>query len=307
LKKGCLREIPGTAHREKNHRRSLSFRFRLPDPPHILKKRNQLLKRKVGIAKLGRVALFFEGDDVAGENRPKFGRPAFGAAAAEQLANLLTIGEQARIRGFRCVCFCVHWVGLRSVEQMLPYVFRKARIPPTSTQPRGPVTYAEIAVNYPKTSRRIYINCHFNEIAFCMTHTTSNPKIHEGRNVKRFREMLGIKQEFLAFELGSDWNQQRISVLEQREKIDSDILEQVSAILKIPVEAIRNFDEEKAVNVISNTFNDSSMLNAVNNNPTFHPIDKLVQLHEEKIALYERMLKEKDEMMGRLERLMESK
>ncbi|SEJ30455.1 Helix-turn-helix domain-containing protein [Dyadobacter sp. SG02] len=136
-----------------------------------------------------------------------------------------------------------------------------------------------------------------------MTHTTSNPKIHEGRNVKRFREMLGIKQDFLAFELGSDWNQQRISLLEQREKIDSDILEQVSAILKIPVEALRNFDEEKAVNVISNTFNDSSMLNAVNNNPTFHPIDKLLQLHEEKIALYERMLKEKDEMMGRLERL----
>ncbi|WP_342088933.1 XRE family transcriptional regulator, partial [Dyadobacter sp. OTU695] len=94
-----------------------------------------------------------------------------------------------------------------------------------------------------------------------------------------------------------------ISLLEQREKIDSDILEQVSATLKIPVEALRNFDEEKAVNVISNTFNNSSMLNAVNNNPTFHPIDKLLQLHEEKIALYERMLKEKDEMMGRLERL----
>lgn len=140
-----------------------------------------------------------------------------------------------------------------------------------------------------------------------MTHTTSNPKIHEGRNVKRFREMLGIKQDVLAFELGSDWNQQRISLLEQREKIDSDILEQVSAILKIPVEAIRNFDEEKAVNVIANTFNDSSMLNAVNNNPTFHSIDKLIQLHEEKIALYERMLREKDEMMGRLERLMENK
>ena len=119
--------------------------------------------------------------------------------------------------------------------------------------------------------------------------------------------MLGIKQDMLAFELGSDWNQQRISTLEQREKIDSDILEQVAAILKIPVEAIRNFDEEKAVNVISNTFNDNAMLNAVNNNPTFHPIDKLMQLHEEKIALYERMLKEKDEMMGRLERLIGNK
>jgi hypothetical protein len=31
-----------------------------------------------------------------------------------------------------------------------------------------------------------------------MTHTTSNPKIHEGRNLKRFREMLGIKQDVLA-------------------------------------------------------------------------------------------------------------
>jgi hypothetical protein len=33
----------------------------------------------------------------------------------------------------------------------------------------------------------------------------------------------------------------------------------------------------------------------------------LMQLHEEKIALYERMLKEKDEMMGRLERLIGGK
>ena len=139
-----------------------------------------------------------------------------------------------------------------------------------------------------------------------MTHTT-NPKIHEGRNLRRFREMLGMKQDLLAFELGSDWNQQKVSLLEQKETIDTNILEQVSAILKIPVEAIRNFDEEKAVNIIANTFNDTSMLNAINNNPTFHPIDKLLQLHEEKIALYERMLKEKDEMMARLERLIENR
>jgi hypothetical protein len=71
------------------------------------------------------------------------------------------------------------------------------------------------------------------------------------------------------------------------------------------VEALRNFDEEKAVNVIANTFNDNAAV--VNHNPIFHPIDKLIRLHEEKIALYERMLKEKDDMMGRLERLIESK
>ncbi|MCE7070589.1 XRE family transcriptional regulator [Dyadobacter sp. CY327] len=132
-----------------------------------------------------------------------------------------------------------------------------------------------------------------------MTHTISNPKIHEGRNLKRFREMLAIKQDALAFELGEDWNQQKVSLLEQREKIDSDILEQVAAILKIPAEAIRNFDENQAINIISNTFDNGSAIYQTNNNP----IDKLMQLHEEKIALYERMLKEKDEMMERLERL----
>ena len=135
-----------------------------------------------------------------------------------------------------------------------------------------------------------------------MTNTTPNPKIHEGRNLKRFREMLGIKQDFLAFELGEDWNQQKISLLEQKEKIDSDILEQVSAILKIPAEAIRNFDEQQAVNIISNTFD--KVENSFNFGTfNLHPMEKIIQLHEEKIALYERMLKEKDDMMGRLERL----
>ena len=132
-------------------------------------------------------------------------------------------------------------------------------------------------------------------------------QIHEGRNIKRFREMLGIKQEALAFELGEDWNQKKISLLEAKENIDTAILEQVAQVLKIPVEAFRNFDEEQAINIISNTFDNGSILNAINHNPTFHPIDKLIQLHEEKISLYERMLKEKDEMMERLERLIKEK
>lgn len=128
-------------------------------------------------------------------------------------------------------------------------------------------------------------------------------KIHQGRNVKRFREMLGIKQEALALDLGDDWNQKKISLLEQKEEIDENLLKAISQALKIPVEAFQNFDEEQAVNIIANTFDNGSILNGINHNPTFQPIDKLVQLHEEKIALYERMLKEKDEMMDRLEKL----
>ena len=34
-----------------------------------------------------------------------------------------------------------------------------------------------------------------------------------------------------------------------------------------------------------------------------HPIDQLLKLHEDKIALYQRMLKEKGEMMARLEKI----
>ncbi len=36
--------------------------------------------------------------------------------------------------------------------------------------------------------------------------TKTDPTIHQGRNVKRFREMLGIKQDVLAIELVDDWN-----------------------------------------------------------------------------------------------------
>ena len=136
-----------------------------------------------------------------------------------------------------------------------------------------------------------------------------NKKIHQGRNIKRFREMLGIKQEALALDLGDDWSQKKVSLLEQKETIEKDILEQVAKILKLPTEALENFDEEQAVNVIANTFNDEAFIgyHQTNENCTFHPVDKLIQLHEEKIALYERMLKEKDEMMLRLEKRIQEK
>ncbi|SHG41087.1 helix-turn-helix domain-containing protein [Flavobacterium johnsoniae] len=126
-------------------------------------------------------------------------------------------------------------------------------------------------------------------------------KIHQGRNVKRFREMLGIKQEALAYDLGEDWNQKKISMLEQKEVIEDNLLKQISNSLKIPVEAFQNFDEDQALNIIANTFNDNNTIGFIVNNN--NPIEKIIQLHEEKIALYERMLKEKDEMMAKLEKL----
>ena len=131
--------------------------------------------------------------------------------------------------------------------------------------------------------------------------------IHEGRNVKRFREMLGIKQEALAYELGDDWNQKKVSLLEQKDKIEPAILQQVAAILKVPAEAFQNFDEESPINIIANTITNHDNGAVFNNYPVFHPIDKIIELHDQKIALYERMLKDTQDMIARLEKLVEKK
>jgi len=111
--------------------------------------------------------------------------------------------------------------------------------------------------------------------------------------------MIGMKQETLALELGGDWNQKKISLLEQKEQVDEPMLLQVAGVLKMPVEAIKNFDEEAAINIISSTLHDQSGSVYYN----FNPIEKIVELYESKIILYERMLKEKDAMMEKLEQL----
>jgi len=143
---------------------------------------------------------------------------------------------------------------------------------------------------------------------------TTDKKIHQGRNIKRFREMLGIKQEALACDLGEEWTQKRVSLLEQKETIDTDILAQVASIFKIPVEAIENLDDDMAIHIITNTFNieknDGCVAGSnrdLNSMSTVSPIEEIRQLHQEKIVLYERMLKEKDEMIARLELLCKEK
>src|SRR5687767_12578578 len=110
----------------------------------------------------------------------------------------------------------------------------------------------------------------------------TTPAPHEGRNLKRIREIMGIKQEALAMTLGHDWNQQKISLLEQKEQLDPKILEEVAAALHVKPEAIRNFDEEKAVYYIQNNYEgayegaSNFHASAAFNNCTFNPIDKWI-------------------------------
>jgi transcriptional regulator with XRE-family HTH domain len=129
-----------------------------------------------------------------------------------------------------------------------------------------------------------------------MSTTTDRPKnIHQGRNVKRFREMLGLKQEGLALALGDDWSQKRVSLLEAKETIEDDIIEQVAKILKVPSEAIKNFTEEAVFNIIGNTVNNHDQAAFFNYYPTFNPIDKVMELYEENKRLYEQLLQSERE------------
>lgn len=118
--------------------------------------------------------------------------------------------------------------------------------------------------------------------------------------------MLGIKQEAFAIDLGDDWNQKKISALEQKEVIDDPLMEQIAELLKVPVAAIKNFDEEAAMNIIGNTVttvNDNATGQIFQFNPVINPIEKWIEALEENKKLYERLLqveREKSELLQKI-------
>ena len=124
-------------------------------------------------------------------------------------------------------------------------------------------------------------------------------EVHHGRNVKRFREMQGIKQDALADEL--DMNQQQISKLESQEVIKDEMLVKLAKALHITVDAIKKCNDEIAVNIISNTFHEQSVAYQYN----FNPIEKIITLYDEKIELYERMMKVVHDKSVLLEKIIE--
>lgn len=130
--------------------------------------------------------------------------------------------------------------------------------------------------------------------------------VHHGRNIKRIREIQGIKQEALALELGDDWNQKKISLLEAKENIDDDLLAQVAGVLKTTPEAIKKFSEEAANNYF-NTFNDNSINNGAVYafNSVFNPLERWLEAMEENKKLYERLLQSEREKVALLEKMLE--
>lgn len=132
--------------------------------------------------------------------------------------------------------------------------------------------------------------------------TTATRK-HIGKNISRIREIKGMKQITLAELLGV--SQQQVSIIENSESVDDSKLESIAKILEVPVETIKEYADDKVMNIISNTFNESPL--TVNYNPTFNPLDKLIDSYEENKKLYERLLEAEKEKIAYLEKMLSNK
>jgi len=113
-----------------------------------------------------------------------------------------------------------------------------------------------------------------------VTMSTATKSNHIGRKIGRIRELRGLKQDALAFELKV--SQQTVSKIEQSETVDEEMLEQIAKILGVSTEGIKNFSEEAVFNYVNN-FSD----NSINQGPigshnicNFNPLDKIVELYE---------------------------
>lgn len=138
---------------------------------------------------------------------------------------------------------------------------------------------------------------------------TTARNTHHGHAIKRFRHTLGIKQDVLASIM--DLSQTQVSTYEQRKVINDDMIERFAKALNVAPELIKELEEDPVTFIIeNNTFEEGSMagiynVGDINNNPD--PIDRIIELANEKTALYERMLELEKEKNALLEKLLREK
>lgn len=119
--------------------------------------------------------------------------------------------------------------------------------------------------------------------------------IHHGKNIKKVREIIGMKQETLAIKL--DMTQQAISQLEQKEIVDQAFLKDVAKAMNVSTDIIERMTEDAANNFI-NTFNDTCAFNYQCN---FNPLEKYIEVVEENKKLYVELLKSEKEKFAILQ------
>ncbi|HEY5750959.1 MAG TPA: helix-turn-helix transcriptional regulator [Chryseolinea sp.] len=141
--------------------------------------------------------------------------------------------------------------------------------------------------------------------------TDQTPKAHLGRNVRHFRLENNLSQEAFADLLGAPWSQKKVSQLENKTDIDADVLEEIARVLNVSAEEIKEYSEASVVNNIQNNYDTAANNTVGPNGPfmncTFNPLDKLIEAHEEIKKLNAALLKEKDEKIELLNRMLQER
>lgn len=106
---------------------------------------------------------------------------------------------------------------------------------------------------------------------------------HIGKNIAKFRNLKGLKQEVLAHELGI--SQSRLSDIENSEVVDEGILIKIATVLNVTPEAIKSFDETHVFYNIDNKLENVEIKDSASGiHQVFNPIDKIVELYERLLA-----------------------
>ncbi|MEJ5147768.1 MULTISPECIES: helix-turn-helix domain-containing protein [unclassified Sphingobacterium] len=108
--------------------------------------------------------------------------------------------------------------------------------------------------------------------------------MHIGNNIKRIREIQGIKQEALGQLCKSKYSQQRISDFENMVAFDEPLLKELADALGVTPDFVKSFKDENVIYNIQNNNNSTFSDNSVGQNaqPIFNNdgSDKLLALLE---------------------------
>ncbi len=108
--------------------------------------------------------------------------------------------------------------------------------------------------------------------------------MHIGHNIKRIREIQGIKQEALGQLCKSKYSQQRISDFENMVAFDEPLLKELADALGVTPDFVKSFKDENVIYNIQNNNNSTFSDNSVGQNaqPIFNNdgSDKLLALLE---------------------------
>jgi transcriptional regulator with XRE-family HTH domain len=110
---------------------------------------------------------------------------------------------------------------------------------------------------------------------------------HLGENIARIRGMRRMTQKEVAGKIMI--GQSDYSRIEQKAQIEDDLLEKIAKALEVSSDMIREFREEAIFT--NNVYEQNNSISQIYFQT--NPIDKIVEL-------YERMLKEKDELINHL-------